>query len=225
MSIICIEGHRGGGKSCLATKMATERIASGINVFSASGLSMNFDPLVKLQPENAHKFGSFYLWDKFEQMYNVRGGLIIIDEAYRYMDARRWTEFPDRMKLKLAQNRHETLDKRDTDLLVICQDINQIDVNFRRLCYDVKKISKLPLDFFLIHHYDYSEAKFEELKGKRKGLGYSIFSGKDYYKYYDTKENNDSDYELLDPNWKPFWSPPIQENSKEIDKKRENNAD
>lgn len=205
MAIICIEGHRGGGKSTLATKMAAERIKNGINVFCAVGLDMNFDELVKENPETAHRFGRFYQWETFDEMYNVRGGLIIIDEAYRYMDARRWTQFPDRMKLKLAQNRHEEKNGNDTDLLVICQHINQIDVNFRRLCYDVKRVNKVLFNWFRIQHFEYDESGY---RAKRKNLGATYFNGKKIFRYFDTKQNVDADYTEISADWKPTWCPP-----------------
>lgn len=59
---------------------------------------------------------------------------IVIDEASLYFNNRDFKTFPKQMLSFLVQLR-----KLNVHTLVIVQDLKMVDVNFRRLCYNVRK--------------------------------------------------------------------------------------
>jgi len=67
-------------------------------------------------------------WVRLEDLYNVEDGIIVMDEAHVYMNARRWKDLPEGMERKLAQHRKDGLHIWGT-----VQSVNRLDTIIREL--------------------------------------------------------------------------------------------
>lgn len=64
--------------------------------------------------------------------------VIVVDEAPIYFWSRNFKNFPKELLAFLVQLR-----KLNVQMIVIAQDLKMLDINFRRLCYNVKKYYKM----------------------------------------------------------------------------------
>jgi len=95
--------------------------------------------------------GKVYYWKNLEDIYGISNGEIYMDEAHRFLNARRWEKIPDEFIKKMSQSR-----KYGCNLHFITQHQNMVDINVRRLCNEViiyKKFWRL----FYYHAYDGGE--------------------------------------------------------------------
>jgi len=67
-------------------------------------------------------------WRRLEDLYSFQEGIIVMDEAHVYMNARRWKDMPESMEKKLAQHRKDGLHIWGT-----VQSVNRLDTIVREL--------------------------------------------------------------------------------------------
>lgn len=65
-------------------------------------------------------------WHNLDELYNLNGGVIAIDEGQKLFDARRWGSLPVSFSEKIAQHRKHFL-----DIYTTTQDIGHIDLRVR----------------------------------------------------------------------------------------------
>jgi len=109
MSIHILTGLPGSGKTAFLTHKATEFLAQGRSVWANKGYTIN-DPRVKY-------------YSKIEELVHLRDGVILMDEAQVYLNARKWEVLDERFIYKLQQHRHHGLDIWGT-----VQNVKRIDV-------------------------------------------------------------------------------------------------
>jgi uncharacterized protein YqkB len=100
------------------------------------------------------KYGSTLFWDKDTYQYNITDSLIIIDEAYRDYNARKYHKFSNEEHTFFATNGHS-----NNDIFLIAHGIHRLDSVIREMVdqfYFVKKYGipfvEKPL-FFIIEGY------------------------------------------------------------------------
>lgn len=67
-------------------------------------------------------------WNKLSDLYDLRKGVIVIDELPVYMNSRKWETMPEEFQLKLQQHGKDRIDIKAT-----VQHFKRVDVVFREL--------------------------------------------------------------------------------------------
>ena len=145
-----ITGKVGSGKTYYLAKVAFESLLKGIDVYS----NVRFN----IKPEYNFK-GKYTYWQDFSELIAVRHGLIIMDEAQIYLNARKWLTLPEDFQHKIAQHRHHQL-----NLLGATQNFFRVDISMRE-----------NVDEYLEgHKIGSSEGKNGELPKKIWGVFYTV---------------------------------------------------
>jgi len=119
--IYALLGKPGEGKSFSASRLIREKLDQGVTVYS--NIHVNDD-----RP-HYHYFDT----SNYEIIYKLHDGLVIFDEGQEILDSRNWMNLPLDFRLRVQKGRHDGL-----DILVVTQDINQIDVAYRRLVQEAQ---------------------------------------------------------------------------------------
>jgi len=130
--ITLIEGPTGAGKSWLMAWIGYKKWKRGAAVFP------NF--VVKFSPENQ----DITRWHNLDELYHLKHGVILIDEAPKLMEARRWASLPLNFAEKIAQHRHDFL-----DIITCTQSFSHIDIRVREnvhVRYLCQSVMRFPLD-------------------------------------------------------------------------------
>lgn len=72
--------------------------------------------------------GKIEYFEDITELYEVRDGIILLDEAQTLLNSRKWESLPDEFSYKLQQHR-----KHQLDLYATAQNMGTIDINYRRL--------------------------------------------------------------------------------------------
>ena len=113
--ITVIEGATGSGKSWFMARLAYKAWGNMADVYA------NFT--LKFSDKNE----GVARWHNLDEIYHLHHGVILIDEAVKLFDARRWASLPVAFAEKIAQHRHHFL-----DILTATQDFSHIDVRVRQ---------------------------------------------------------------------------------------------
>lgn len=135
-------------------------------------------------------------WSQLEELTELRGADIVIDEVANLLDARNWSNLPSSVPIFLRQ--HE---KRGCDIYATTQNFPNVEVAFRRLVTELyecdkwfgsdrpgpcKPTPKRIWGLVMLWHYD--PMTYDTPTPKRTGLGFSMpfFITKDLVSCYDT---------------------------------------
>lgn len=111
--IVVITGLTGSGKTWFMTRLMLKDWRNGSKIYANFPLSFpNTDDITR--------------WHNLDELYNLNGGVIAIDEGQKLFDARRWSSLPVSFAEKIAQHRKHLL-----DIYTTTQDIGHIDVRIR----------------------------------------------------------------------------------------------
>lgn len=124
--ISAIVGLPGEGKSLTASIKMRELLDKGYTIYTNIHLAED-------RP-NYHYFDT----KDWKIILKLQDGIIFMDEGQFILDARQWQDLPVEFRQQLQKGRHEGL-----DFVVLTQHIMQIDVAYRRLIYDAKKVSRI----------------------------------------------------------------------------------
>lgn len=161
--IEAVTGYPGSGKSFYCTYRAYKAIKKGRKVFTnypvKGAYKITFDDLIKytFPPDS----------------------LVIIDEAGRWFNSRKWSDLPDQVFDLFTMHRHMRL-----DLLVAVQNFNRIDKALREvieLCWWARNIPLLPW-FIYDGYYDVEQLGMKGEAEKRD----IVFKYSKSRKLYDT---------------------------------------
>jgi len=112
--ITVITGLTGSGKTWFMSRLALKRAKLGETIYS----------------NVAFQFGPFdervIRWHSLSETFNLRKGVICIDEGQKLFDAHNWMFLPMAFADKIASHRHQEL-----DILTTTQDFGHIDVRVR----------------------------------------------------------------------------------------------
>lgn len=102
--------------------------------------------------------GKLYFWEKLDDLINIRGGEILIDECQIYFNNRAWKDLPLKLQYKFQQHRKHI--KRDENGKIIglniwgaVQNVKRIDLIVRELVNSVFVVKKLGR-MILLKQYD-----------------------------------------------------------------------
>lgn len=162
--IYSIVGRPGEGKSFFAVSLIRKFLESGIDVYINILVDESSLKLKSKRP------GTLYYWKSLSQFRYVENGVVIIDEAASYFEARNWSKFSVDDKVKFQQHRKEKL-----DIYVISQSFSRIESSIRQLVayvYEMKKFSLPGITFFRAHTFVPEEIDLKT----RKSLGTKYIS-------------------------------------------------
>lgn len=130
--ILLADGLNGSGKTELVVSLIYKEWLTGIHIYS--NIPLYFSP----------KNERIHYWTNLQELYNIKDGIIFIDEAQRLLDNRRWASLPTEFSEKLAQHR-----KHGLDVYTTTPNINHIDLRLKNLVacwYRCESVLRLPLN-------------------------------------------------------------------------------
>ena len=109
------------------------------------------DVRTKLFHNKNRQSGKLYFWNELEDLLEIRGGEILIDECQIYFNSRSWKKLPFRLQYKLQQHRKHIRKNGDGSFMALniwgaVQNVKRIDTVVRELVnniYSLKKVGPL----------------------------------------------------------------------------------
>lgn len=190
--ITIVTGTPGAGKTYFLTKLGLKYLLKGHDVYF--NYFVDYEPYLKNKNVDFNKIGRVFYWDSIEELCQIKGGQVFIDEAQGYFDSREWQNLPPVMKQKFSVHRHEI--KRDEtgrifplDIWAGVQNVSNIDKWIRDRGQEFVEVRNLFGLLFVAQWFDLKELKDETIQRNRKALDrmYWLFSKK-LAKCYDTHE-------------------------------------
>lgn len=83
-------------------------------------------------------FTNITRWHVLDDTFHISNGIIVIDEAQKLLNARRWASLPIGFMDKIAEHRHHK-----SDIISMAQDISHIDVRLRSNIHEVYNCASL----------------------------------------------------------------------------------
>jgi len=120
--IYAMTGKPGSGKSYTAVRMVKNLLAKGIDVYA----NVVIDERIFWQKQKPKKSGNLYYWRSLQQFRYIENGVVIIDEAASYFEARNWVRFSIEDRIKFQQHRKQRL-----DIYLIAQSFGRIESSVR----------------------------------------------------------------------------------------------
>lgn len=112
--ITILTGSAGSGKTFIMVRLIKKRWKKGENIFTNFPLWYDEDH-TRVQR-----------WHRLEETYNLKQGILTIDESQKLLDARNWNLLPASFRDKIAMHRHHHL-----DIFTTTQDLGHIDLRMR----------------------------------------------------------------------------------------------
>lgn len=182
MSIVLHTGRPGTGKTYNLTCDLLKALKKGRIVYSNYKINWNGE-YVRVWSWRSFSFvrthrpaSNLRYWSKLADLYDVKEGIIAMDEAHIYMRSRGWDKLPEEMERKLAQHRKDGLHIWGT-----VQAVARIDVIFRELVDYWYVYVNRPF-FFKRYEFDIDQDKFKKFP---LTIRYR-FKRKSVYLMYDT---------------------------------------
>jgi hypothetical protein len=128
--ITVITGLTGSGKTWFMSRLALKRQKKGDIIYS--NVAFNFPN----DNENVVR------WHNLSETFNLKNGVIVIDEGQKLFDAHNWMFLPQAFADKIASHRHQEL-----DIFTTTQDFGHIDVRVRsnvHELYHCQKVFRFP---------------------------------------------------------------------------------
>ncbi len=177
MAIHIITGKPGSGKTYFLAKKGKEFLEQGLQVYSNFWLN--------------YKGKNLTYYKDFAELMSIKNGIILMDEAQIYLNARFWDKLPAGFQYKLQQHR-----KHGLSIWGASQSINRLDIILRELVnhyYEIRKIGtgekqgggmpKRPFGIFFVQEYDIRDANNK----KRHSFGFQVFfMKKSILQFFDT---------------------------------------
>lgn len=113
-------GKTGSGKTFKMVQYARKWYKNGINIYS--NIKLSFEHLKQKTPSNIYYFDSVF------DIFDVRDGLIIFDDAGATFNAKSWEAMPIEFTYKLMLHRHHHL-----DMFATVPNIRSVHIDYRRL--------------------------------------------------------------------------------------------
>lgn len=178
--IYAIIGLPGYGKSYYAVSLIKKFLEKGVDVY----INILVDEKkLNLRRNGKKELGKLYKWTSLAQFRFVQNGIVIIDEAASYFEARNWARFDIEDRIKFQQHRKQKL-----DIYVIAQSFSRIEVSIRQLVnfvFEMRKWSLFGQTIFWCRKYIPEDIDLKT----RKTLGTKVLRlQKKVYGAYDTYE-------------------------------------
>jgi hypothetical protein len=124
--IIVITGLTGSGKTWFMTRLMLKDWKAGAEIYA------NFPLTFPNENERVSR------WHNLDELYNLKCGVVAIDEGQKLFDARRWGSLPVSFAEKVAQHRHHFL-----DIYTTTQDVGHIDLRVRSNIHELYNCQSL----------------------------------------------------------------------------------
>lgn len=121
-----ITGLTGSGKTYLMSRLLLKARKNGEIIYP--NLSLNF-------PNDNE---GVIRWHSLSETYNIKNGVIGIDEGQKLFDARNWADLPLSFAEKIASHRHHFL-----DVITTSQDFGHIDLRMRSNIHELYNCQSL----------------------------------------------------------------------------------
>lgn len=178
-----VVGKPGMGKTYYLVKIAWHFIKKGVDVHS--NFYINFDKLIAKDKLRHPKrvYGQIIFWEKLDELIDIRGGIILIDECQIYFNSRQWKNLPPKLQYKFQQHRkHIGKNGQGLDIWGAVQNVKRIDTVVRELVNTVHYCKKFG-PFFRVSKFDIEE--IDNVTKKSKGTKI-FFLDKSIANSYDT---------------------------------------
>lgn len=127
-AMLLVVGRRGSGKTLFAVKLAVQRMRAGFPVYA------NFEILDVFTGLRAGRI------EDWEQVYDLNGATVIIDEANSWIPSRKWDATPMKALKKFAESR-----KDSCELVFTAQHEERVDKVVRELADWIVICNRSPL--------------------------------------------------------------------------------
>lgn len=183
MSIILYTGKPGMGKSLKIADTVLGLLARNARWKKESGevrrVMANLDFAPWLHEQYPGLIGK---WERLEELTELRGADIVIDEVANLLDARNWANLPVSVPIFLRQ--HE---KRGCDIYATTQNFPNVEVSFRRLVSELYECEKwfgsdrpgpckppVKTVWGMVWLWHYDPSTYDSPTPQRSGLGFSM---------------------------------------------------
>jgi hypothetical protein len=134
--IYAVTGRPGRGKSYYMVKLAKRFLEKGIDVYS---LILINEKNLRLKPRRGKKLGRLFYWSSLEDFQFINDGIVLLDEAGSFFEAREWAKFSLEDRVKFQQHR-----KMELDIYLGVQSFSRIDTAIRQLTAEVIELNCYP---------------------------------------------------------------------------------
>jgi len=183
MSIILYTGKPGNGKSLKMADTVLGLLARNWRYAKQTGVVRKVMSNMTFSKQLEAEYPGFIgYWERLEELTELRGADIVIDEVANLLDARHWANLPVSVPVFLRQ--HE---KRGCDIYATTQNFPNVEVSFRRLVTELYECTKwfgsdrpgpckpLPKRIWgLIGLTHYDPDTYDSPKPKRTGLSWGF---------------------------------------------------
>jgi len=193
-----VVGKPGAGKTYYLVKKAKKFLRQGRDVYS--NFYINFDAydqktrnslgdrllalLLRLRyfrylharflTKKNKRSGRLFFWNELDELLDIRGGEILIDECQIYFNSRAWKRLPFRLQYKFQQHRKHIRKNADGSHMALniwgaVQNVKRIDTVVRELVNNIYSLKKIGL-LFISRLYDIEDIDKERRKAYRTSL-------------------------------------------------------
>lgn len=180
--IYCVTGKPGKGKSYWFVRRIERWLNKKIDVYSIIDID---ETKLKLKKEH----GTLYTFSGLRDFRYIQNGIVVLDEAGAFFEAREWAKFSPDDRVKFQQHR-----KMELDIYLGVQAFSRLDTSIRQLVTEIIECDSFPGSsrenkrtpwFFWTRNFD---PETVELK-KRKSSGFEFYLfDKRIASAYDTKQ-------------------------------------
>lgn len=138
MSIYVVTGKPRHGKTFFIVRQIPRWLKNGERIFSNVKLNLGTGALKKFddsligninsESDLNNKNKQIFYWKNIHEWNKMNNGIILVDEAQRYFNARSWNQLSEETEIKLQQH-----GKEDLDVWATTQHFTRIDITLRIL--------------------------------------------------------------------------------------------
>jgi len=184
--IYCVTGRPGKGKSYWFVAHVERWLNKGIDVYSIIDID---ESKLKIKDRKKQPAGKLYSFSSLKDFRYINNGIVLLDEAGSFFEAREWAKFDAEDRVKFQQHR-----KMELDIYLGVQNFSRLDTSIRQLTAEVIEADSFPGSsrehrrtpwFFLYRTYDPADVELKTRKSH--GLEWLKFD-KRIASAYDTKQ-------------------------------------
>lgn len=189
MALILFSGRPRTGKTYNAVRFVCKNYTrKGIHTYTNIPLNLSGEYDHTIKGKQYYDQSNVTLWKRLPELYNVKNGVILMDEGHIYMNARKWEKLPEEFQWKLFQHGKDRI-----DIVMTVQSQRRLDTVARELVdywYNCTRLPKArsaisvrnPI-LFRYHEYDIDSDPYKEYP---LGMAKILLPQKKWYRRYDT---------------------------------------
>jgi len=134
--IYAVTGKPGTGKSYYFVHEVKEFLERGVNVYSIIDID---ESKLNLKPRWRKKLGTLFTFNGLQDFKYIFDGIVFLDEAGSFFEAREWAKFSPDDRQKFQQHR-----KMELDIYLGVQSFTRLDSSIRELTAEVIEANSFP---------------------------------------------------------------------------------